>query len=162
LKRLLHQLGACKYVYSLCSISFHKVFSSNISFFPQIIIYFYPCFINNNYRDPFRFNFSILYIYHISLMYVHNKPLSKSMVFVTFNFRFRSKSTYLSDDIILRRTSVSDESSNTPSQSTPGKGCVCNPREPFRICLKPIVYSAQDRKSVRVGKECRSRWSPYH
>ena len=20
----------------------------------------------------------------------------------------------------------------------------------------------QDRKSVRVGKECRSRWSPYH
>ena len=24
------------------------------------------------------------------------------------------------------------------------------------------VSSALDRKSVRVGKECRSRWSPYH
>ena len=23
-------------------------------------------------------------------------------------------------------------------------------------------YNNLDRKSVRVGKECRSRWSPYH
>src|SRR2546426_4026875 len=26
----------------------------------------------------------------------------------------------------------------------------------------PIEFRKGDRKSVRVGKECRSRWSPYH
>src|SRR3712207_8099464 len=27
---------------------------------------------------------------------------------------------------------------------------------------KPVIYLKTDRKSVVVGKECRSRWSPYH
>ena len=35
----------------------------------------------------------------------------------------------------------------------------------FRRVLKPegfAVITCPDRKSVSVGKECRSRWSPYH
>src|ERR1035438_597654 len=30
------------------------------------------------------------------------------------------------------------------------------------FCEKPMGTDATDRKSRRVGKECRSRWSPYH
>src|SRR5438105_13070768 len=33
-------------------------------------------------------------------------------------------------------------------------------REQLSAGIEP--YTRRDRKSVRVGKECRSRWSPYH
>ena len=31
-----------------------------------------------------------------------------------------------------------------------------------KLGMKNLSKGVKDRKSVRVGKECRSRWSPYH
>ena len=51
--------------------------------------------------------------------------------------------------------SIADESGNVVSWSSAGaKG--------FKGSRKSTPYAAQRSEERRVGKECRSRWSPYH
>ena len=58
-----------------------------------------------------------------------------------------------------QRQELSPSCRNSPPQR---RSYLCNPRTDLQGCERQVRCSASRSEERRVGKECRSRWSPYH
>ena len=66
----------------------------------------------------------------------------------------------LFDDVNTQVGSIAQQVGTRPSNFEPRVFAMIEALS--RNVVLPIAGVILDRKSVRVGKECRSRWSPYH